>query len=138
MRATGDPMSTFDPLLRDLLLRGLVVQVSDGEGAVWQLTPDAQRRLDHVLEVRATPPADRLVYLGRHCAVCGARVLTRLRDQGYVCDPCAEAESIPSVPSMPGPSPAEDGAPEAADDRRPRSVHVTRADGGDAGASLAS
>jgi len=129
MRATGDPISTFDPVLRDLLLRGLVVQVPGEEGPVWELTPDAQRRLDHVVAVRATPPADRLVYLGRHCAVCGARVLTRLREGGYVCDPCAE--------SAPGPSAGENGAREVSDDRRPLSVHVTRVEGGEPGASLA-
>jgi hypothetical protein len=130
MRATEDPISTFDPVLRDLLLRGLVVQVSGEEGPAWELTPDAQRRLDHVLAVRATPPADRLVYLGRHCAVCGARVLTRLRQGGYVCDPCAE-----SVPSS---SPAEEGAArEDPDERRPLSVHVTRVDGEEPGAPLA-
>ncbi len=129
MRVTGDPISTFDPLLRDLILRGLVVQVPGEDGPVWELTPDAQRRLSHVVAVRATPPADRLVYLGRHCAVCGARVLTRLRERGYVCDPCAE--------SVPGASPAEDGAHEAPEDRRVRGVPAPGADG-DAGAPLAS
>ncbi len=129
MRVTGDPISTFDPLLRDLLLRGLVVEVPGEGGPVWELTPEAQRRLRHVVAVRTTPPADRLVYLGRHCAVCGARVLTRLRERGYVCDPCAG--------SMPSASPAEDVAREVPEDRRVRGVPTTGAEG-DAGAPLAS
>jgi hypothetical protein len=131
VRDPGEAIHTFDPLLRNLFQRGLVHQVPGNEGPDWQLTPDAQRRLSQVVAVRATPPADRLVYLGRRCAVCGARALTRLRERRYVCEPCIREMSKESD------GPETSRLPTASEDHV-RVRHGTHQRQRDPGTSLAS
>lgn len=130
MRAAPDAIDAFDPLLRDLLTWGLVTEVPGEEGPEWHLTANAQRRVSELVRFRGAPPAEHLVYLGRRCAVCGMRRLTRLRDRGYVCEDCTTESVEPQVKSAVQTADAEAGA-----GARARHAHRKRPS---QGASLAS
>jgi len=82
------PVNTFDPILRDLLYWGLLVQVDEPNGHHWQLAERAERRLDEIAVESSTFAVERMVYLDHRCDVCGFRRLTRVRDSRYVCDEC--------------------------------------------------
>lgn len=118
-------VATFDPLLRDLVLWGLVHQVAGDDGLTWQLRPEVQDRLAEVVAARGTPPADRLLYLGRHCITCGKRALTRLSPRGYVCEACLLSEANRQ---------AVVGAVEPPPDRQPKRRHSRRKGRGNEGA----
>lgn len=93
MKIRPEPIGAFDPLLRDLLLWELVEPGAGGESPRWQLSERAQSRLDDLVVHRSIPSPDRLVYLDHRCAICGGRKPTRLRDGGYVCDPCTDRKA---------------------------------------------
>ena len=82
------PVTTFDPLLRDLLYWGLLVRVDDADGQHWQLAERAERRLDEFAAESRAFAVEHMVFLDHRCGVCGFRRLTRLRDSRYVCDEC--------------------------------------------------
>lgn len=124
-----EDVTTFDPLLRDLVRWGLVRQ-DEAKPAAWVLTPEAQRRLAQ-LGSRVVPPAERLVYLGRRCGVCGGHGLTRLQGERYVCAPCTGEVSEPA----PGGSRAEN---DPVTERRVRARHLRRRGGREGASRLAS
>jgi hypothetical protein len=96
-------IETFDPLLRDLVVWGLVAK-SEVEAGRWQLTDAAQRRLDEIVEPTRPLPPDQLVYLDRLCADCRFRGRTRLCDGVYLCEECAQRRTA-SVMDEEGSSP---------------------------------
>ena len=96
-------IETFDPLLRDLVVWGLVVK-TEAEAGLWQLTDAAQRRLDEIAERTRPLPPDQLVYLDRLCADCRFRGRTRLCDGVYLCEECAQRRTTRVVDAE-GPSP---------------------------------
>ncbi len=80
------PFTRFDPLLRQLLDFHLVELAMRDGGAVFQLSAEAERRLQEL--VAPTPDADKLVSFSHRCAVCGEKRPTRRRHGASVCDPC--------------------------------------------------
>jgi hypothetical protein len=95
-------IETFDPLLRDLVVWGLVMK-TEAEVGLWQLTDAAQRRLDEIAERTRPLPPDQLVYLDRLCADCRLRGRTRLCDGVYLCEEC-EKHRTAKVMDAEGPS----------------------------------
>jgi hypothetical protein len=87
------PVETFDPLLRDLVVWGLVEREEDADGsATWRLSDDARHRLDDLAPVGRPPVPDRLVYFDHLCARCHRRKPTRLQAGDYLCASCLELE----------------------------------------------
>jgi hypothetical protein len=87
------PIETFDPLLRDLVVWGLLEHHEGETGAHWQLVPSAQRRLDELAPAKVTG-VGAVVYLDRLCADCRQRGLTRLYGEKYVCDSCRDERHV--------------------------------------------
>ena len=102
------PIERFDPLLRDLIVWGLVERHDSGDVTSWQLVGSAQRRLD---ELSPAPGSgrDAVVFMDRRCTDCQQRGMTRLRDERYVCDRCwARRHEVPDA-VVPEPVPAGQG-----------------------------
>lgn len=78
----------FDPLLRDLTAWGLVKHVEGSTPRRWELSPQAQQRLDQLAQaVHAVDPGQ-LLYFGHRCAQCNVRGGTRLHQGRHLCDRC--------------------------------------------------
>lgn len=93
------PIERFDSMLRSIVSFGLA-QRNDADGPpTWQFVPEAQQRLEQLAResglLAVWSEARQMVYLDRHCALCGNRVRTRLRDGMYLCDQCDGATSNP-------------------------------------------
>jgi hypothetical protein len=89
------PVETFDPLLRDLVVWGLVERVEDEDGdPTWRLSDDARRRIDELVPAQTRPVPDRLVYFDHLCARCHRREPTRLHSGAYLCASCLELERV--------------------------------------------
>lgn len=92
-------IQNFDPLLRDLVAWGLVVR-SENEGeSSWQLVDVVQRRLSELTRNHGPIGLDQLVYLDHKCADCGARGLTRLVDDVYLCAVCFDRRAGGAAPA---------------------------------------
>jgi len=93
------PFIRFDPLLRQLLDFRLVELAMRDGGAVFQLSPEAEQRLQEL--VAPTPDADKLVSFTHRCAVCGEKRPTRHRHGASVCDPCWTRSAEPPTVGPP-------------------------------------
>lgn len=88
MSATDDDrLSTFDPLLRELLTFKLVEADDEAGVRTWHLTEDACRRLAHL--AAPPPPEEKVVHFSRRCVRCGEHRPTRRHSEGFVCEECS-------------------------------------------------
>jgi hypothetical protein len=93
MGSSSYSIGNFDPLLRDLVAWGLVTRSENS----WELVEAAQTRLDEVAHRARPVSVENFVYLDHRCVRCQERRPTRLREEGYLCDPCFQSEPAVSV-----------------------------------------
>ena len=88
MESEKIPITTFDPMLRNLIYWDLVARVEEPSGHEWRLVERARLRLD---EIGAEPVSEveHMVFFDHCCSLCSFRRLTRLRGSRYVCDECS-------------------------------------------------
>ncbi|MGH8988485.1 MAG: hypothetical protein ACRDXC_07805 [Acidimicrobiales bacterium] len=91
------PIERFDPLLRNLLAWGLVVEAEEGG---WTLRPDVAERLPALARYARGDQPSEVVYFGHLCAGCRSKGLTRLRDGRYLCDECRRAADVAAVATL--------------------------------------
>jgi len=82
------PIETFDHLLRELAKEGLAGRVEVEGVSSWQLTDEAQNRLEEIAHqvVRLLP--EQIVHLDHTCANCNVRGTTRLHEGLQLCESC--------------------------------------------------
>jgi hypothetical protein len=101
-KAAGNtPRESFRPLMHSLLSFGLVKKIEDADGSHhWELTPEAEERLDEVNASMGRPVAT-MAYLDHLCATCRQQKLTHLCEGRYLCVECERAQQQGQLPAEP-------------------------------------
>ena len=88
------PIETFDHLLRELVKRGLAARVEAEGASSWQLTDEAQNRLEEIAHQAARLLPEQIVYLDHTCANCNVRGTTRLYEGLQLCESCLNRSEV--------------------------------------------